>query len=923
MERLMVWAMRHAGPVLALVTAISLLAAVQLPHLKVAISPQSLIIEGDPEQAFYEDTQRTFGSDRITIIYLSDPALFTPEKLEAIRNTVDAIELLPFVARTRSLFNIPDLQVKDEMVSTRPFLATSPQNATEAKALIKRALKNPFVRHNLLSDDGRSMAINVYLRNDVGSEDPGFDERVADELAYAILPLSGILDEAYQIGLPYVHKAITDTVTQEQYKTIGASLAVLAVSLLILFRRLSAVFIPVVTSGLGILWLLGAMAAVSIPLSILTAMVPVLLIIVGSTEDVHLMAECYEGLREGLSLKRAIRRTIRRLSVAIGLTFLTSYLGFLAIGANPIHLVREFGFVASAGLAIRFFLTATLVPSLLAWLTGRKKVAVTRQGTSLHDAFNAAITNFILSYRRLVLLLALVTLGLCLYAASAVQVNNDILSYFDEGSTIKKRVNEQRDRLAGLYTLQVVVDGHIDNTFERVAYLQQLHKIQRFIAKYPNFGGSTSFADYMALLNSAVNDTGEIELPYEDDVAEALMLFVGPDDVKEYLSKDHSKASIVVRHGISNSKDLDRALEDLKQFISKSIDDDLDVTITGESVLTDNAVAYLMKGQLRSLLIILAAIFIVSSLLFVTFKAGMIAVAINLYPVAGLFALMSLAGIPIDSATSMIAALAVGIGVNHTMHFMVRYSINSRGRSDALSAVSKTIRDEARPIGVATVSLAAGFATLAISSFPPIYYFGLLSACTMLFSYAATFVLAPVLLSYVRLNTLWEMLGTNVRYELQNSCALFRDMRINQIRRVILEGRVVTYTDGEVIMQAGDASSEMYVLLDGRVLITSGDPNGKPGAIRIGSVGDVFGVAALTCGRPRVATATSIGTATVMALNWRRLQRLARYFPRSAYLVYRNLSTITGERLASHVDSQTQRLPDRSQQAMGRPMPPR
>jgi CRP-like cAMP-binding protein len=134
-------------------------------------------------------------------------------------------------------------------------------------------------------------------------------------------------------------------------------------------------------------------------------------------------------------------------------------------------------------------------------------------------------------------------------------------------------------------------------------------------------------------------------------------------------------------------------------------------------------------------------------------------------------------------------------------------------------------------------------------------------------------------------------------------------MTAHQIRRVILQGRVVDYQDGEVIMQAGDESNEMFVLLDGRVAIeTKGEEFGQA-RISIGSIGEVFGVAALTCGRSRVATATAIGGASVVKLNWRRLQRLARFFPRSAYALFRNLATITGERLANKVTSDQTGLP--------------
>lgn len=902
MERLMAWSMRNPQTVLIGVLIVSILAAAQLPQLQVAISPQSLIIEGDPDQEFYEQTQATFGSDLITIVYIEDPQLFAREKLEAIRQVIDTIEALPFVEKTRSLFNVPEIRVDDELVNTEPFLKHLPEDQKEADRIRQSALKNPFVRNNLLSVDGNALAVNVYLKEGDYDADPAYDAHVARLIDEAISPLHGVVAEAYQIGLPYVRSAIAEAVSEQQYEIIAAAFGVLLLVLLLVFRKTSAAFIPLITASLSVIWLLGAMAALGIPLTVLTAVVPILLVIIGSTEDVHLLAEYYQGLSRGLSRRRAIRSMAHRMGLAIGLTFITSYIGFLAVGANPISLVREFGLVASTGLAINFFLTALLVPVLLGIFGEQTNQDRSGWSNKLYRIISAFMTDVILARRKTFLILSAAAVIACLYFASSLQINNSILNYLAPDSPIQQRIEQLKASLAGLYTLQIVVDGHVDGVFERAQYLGELEKIQAFVAGHPALDHSMSFADYMSLLNSAVNDTGEPELPFEDDVIETLMLFVGPDDVAEYLSEDGSRASIVVRHSVAESVQLSSVLNDIKDYIAKQTDPDLAVTITGESVLMDNAVSYLMFGQIRSLVFIVFAIFAVVALLFITTKAGLIAVVVNLFPIAALFGVMGFAGIPLDSATSMIAAIAIGVGIDHTMHFMVRYNQHFRGGTDRVTAVSRTIRDEASPIGTATLALAAGFSTLALSDFPPIYYFGLLSAMTIFFAFLATFVLAPILLSYIPLITLWDMLGTNVRRELRDRCPLFRDMRILQIRRVILLGKVSLFHDGAKIMQQGEVGDAIFILLRGKVAVETVKTDGSADAVKIASTGDVFGLAALMCGKPRVATATAIGEAEVLALDWGRLQRIARFFPRSAYFLFKNLSAIMGERLANYVE---------------------
>ncbi|MDH5622341.1 MAG: MMPL family transporter, partial [Gammaproteobacteria bacterium] len=548
MERLMCWAMRSPRTVLIGVLIVSVIAASQLPRLQVAISPQSLIIEGDPDQEFYEHTLATFGSDRITIVYIEDPALFEREKLETIRQVVETIEHLPFVSKTRSLFNVPEIRVEGDLVTTDPFLQQLPATPEEAQRIRQSALKNPFVRKNLLSLDGRALAINVYLKNGDYEADPSFDAHVTQAIDRSLRPLQGMVTEAYQIGLPYVRSEIAAEVSAQQYEVLAAAFAALLLTLLLIFRKKLAVAIPFVTACLSVVWLLGAMAALGIPLSVLTAVVPVLMVIVGSTEDVHLLAEYYHGTRQGLQRLRAIRRMVRRLSLAIALTFVTSCLGFLAVGANPIGLVREFGLVASSGLAINFLLTALVVPVLLGVL-GEKTGYRAKAGAGIaYQQATAFMTRTVLGHRKSFLIISVALMIGFLFAATSLRINNNILNYFESESPVKQRIANLRENLAGLYTLQIIVDGHVDAVFERVQYLDQLQRIQGFVARHPALDHSMSFADYIAMLNSAVNETGEPEIPEEDDVVETLMLFIGPNAVAEYLTEDGSMASIVVRH---------------------------------------------------------------------------------------------------------------------------------------------------------------------------------------------------------------------------------------------------------------------------------------------------------------------------------------------------------------------------------------
>jgi predicted RND superfamily exporter protein len=886
--------MRSPWPTLAVVILCSLAALWHIGTLQVYVSPRSLTVEGDPDRDAYDRSVATFGSDNISVVFIQDDRLLSPAKLEAISSVVRSLETLPFVSHADSLFSVPNLRVVDELVTAEPFLAEIPRTEEEAEALRRSALGNPFVRHNLLSDDGRSMAINLHI--DDRNRGPGFDRETTQAIDGALEPLRGVVSVVYQIGAPGVRTAVAERIRQDGNLIVAIAFGALILILLASLRRPSAAVIPALTAGLSVLWTLGAMAALGIPVSVMTAVVPVLLIVIGSTEDVHLLSEYYKGVDKGNGRTRAIRKMARRMGLAIGLTFLTSCLGFLAISANPVQILREFGVLAAVGLAINFAVTLMIVPLYLRHLG--EQTPSDRDGPvwKAYRHFVERVTDLLLRFRPAILALVVTGLAVAAYGATELRVNNSLLDYFDETSEIRQRALTVHEELSGLETLSIVLDGHIDDTFTRVGYLKEIRKIQRYLADHPAFDSSISFADYVALLNSGVNDSGSPELPDEDEIVETLLLFVKHDDVKKYVSADFSQSSILVRHNLTGSHVLAETVAELRQFLDGNLDEDLDFLVTGRSILSSNAADHMAVGQIKSLGFMLVAIFLVISLLFINAKAGLIAVATNVAPVVVLFGFMGYARIPLDTGTTLVAVIALGVCVDHTMHFMVRYNQNLKRISDERTAIAATIFEEATPITTATLALATGLGTLMLSSFEPLVYFGLLSALVMLLAFAANFIITPILLSYIRLVTLWDMLSVSLRRELVTRCPLFAGMRPLAIRRIVLLGEVNRHEDGQAIMNHGQPSKELYVLLDGNVEIRTPTPQGTDEAIRVCSVGDVFGVAALMCGRPRVASARASGKAVVLRLNWTRLSRVARFYPRSGSRLFGNLATIVADR---------------------------
>ncbi|MCW8962364.1 MAG: MMPL family transporter [Gammaproteobacteria bacterium] len=905
MRRLIEYSAAHYIAVLLFLAFVTVITAFQLPQLRVDVSPEGLMVTDTPERRYYESILNEFGTDNITIVVIRDLDIQSPESLLKIKRIVDRLSGFDFVRRIESLYSAQHIWVENDNVMSSPYLDPAPASEDMANRILEKAGQNPLIAKNLLSEDGDTMAINIYL-DDISLEDKQ-DSHITNSIESVLQYYEVDFEEIYQIGLPYVRHTLEEQVIDDQLTLVPQSFLILIVVLIVILRNLNGGLIPLITSITSIVWVLGLMAALDIPLTLVTAIVPMLLIIIGSTEDVHLVSEYLLAKKEGKTRSEAVRVMARRKGFASLMTFITSWFGFASVAVNPLEILREFSIVASSGLLVNYLVTMLLVPSWLC-VFGSKKSRKKETGHAL-KVFKPVldVICYIVHQRKQA---ALLVIGLVcvvsLYGASQIRLNNNIMAYFDDSSPIKMRADDVAESLAGIESFMIVLDAGIEGTFLHHKYLSQLSSLTNRIDNAGVFDKATSFADHMALMNSVVNETSEIVLPDDDYVINELSIFINHDEVKQYIDRDFSKAVIHVRHHIGSSYEFNQALKRLHKCIDENIDDAIKVTITGESVLVNDAADTMAAAQAKSLALILLIIFIIISLIFVNIHAGLLSIAPNLLPIIIMFGVMGFWGIPLDTGTAMIAVISIGVIVDDTMHFMVRYNEELSKTFDESNAIARTIRAEALPIISTSIALALGFLAMMQSSFLPIVHFGALSATVMIVALVAEFVLTPILLSSVRLVTLWDVLSLHLKDKLLTRCKLFRGMRPWQVKKLILLSHLRKYKAGETIMQSGDPATEMYILLDGSVNIYFNDDNGEHVIKESSESGRLFGMLRVNEEEKRGTGAIATEDASVLVISWQSIEQIARFYPRISSLFFKNLSSILGGRLIEQIQVKTE-----------------
>ena len=401
------------------------------------------------------------------------------------------------------------------------------------------------------------------------------------------------------------------------------------------------------------------------------------------------------------------------------------------------------------------------------------------------------------------------------------------------------------------------------------------------------------------MVNSVMADDPDhaLRLPESDDIVREYMLFIKQRDVASYVSSDFDRARILVRHNISSSGVLNRAVARLRAYVNVNVDPALRVEITGKSVLSNQAVEDMAQGQLRSLLLVGAVIISLVSFLFLSLRAGVIALVPNLFPVAILFGVMAMAGIPLNVGTSMVAAIALGICVDDTMHVMSHFHEELKRHDTREAALATTIRAGAVPIFATSVALAAGFGVFATSSFQPVVHFGLLSAMVISVALLATFILTPLLLGTTELLAVWDLLSYKVRNDALRKSPLFRGMSVWQIKKLLLASEIRSFAANVRIIEEGAEGSEMFVVLEGAVEARKIRADGAVHRLRSMSVGELFGEVAPLSGGRRTADVIALEDTEVLVLSWERIDRLTHLYPILSFRLFRNLTRIIGARL--------------------------
>jgi predicted RND superfamily exporter protein len=900
-ERLLAAGPRGRLMALGLVIALSVAAAIELPHLKIDRSDDRLISTDDPGWNDFTNMQENFGAEQSVIIYLRASDLWSEERLKQIQTLAYALKDLPEITSVTSLLSATNIRDKGEYVDAGPLASIVPSSEKGLAALRDDAQYSPIMRRNFISADGLATAINLsYVSR---PENPRFDLEIFEIIEAHVAPLRDDFEVIFQLGRPRLNVEIDRGLGQDLKDLIPLALGVLVLVIVFFLRSVRVVPIPLITSGLSILWTLGFMAAMNFPITLLTAMIPALIIVIGSVEDVHLISSYFEGLDNQASnlRERAVAHMARHVGLPVLITSLATAIGFAANIITDIPLIFEFAIASGFAMLANMVVTILVVPILLHTI-GPRSSSVTPQSGMPRGVVGLVVRAVEFVAERAPM--AVIGVTIIIVAWFAVQakdifVNNDPLSYFPPQHAFVRDAHTVHEDLAGLQVFSVILTAPKKDYFRSARGLAKVAAVQALLDNQKIYDKTLSLATLMSLMNQEFNagDTSFYRISDSQDDIDLYLSSLTRQDLEPFVTIDYSTARISVRHNVTDSVRLNAAVDDMLELLPTVLGDDIDVAFTGKNLMVNRAAASLMQGQISSLALILTIIFVLFSVLYTSWLAGLLALVPNVIPIVLNFGLMGFLGVPLNPGTAMVAAIAIGVAVDDTIHLMTRFGTESKRHVDERDAVRATVRGEAVPIVSTSIALALGFGALAFSNFSILAQFGILAAATMLYAAVADLLLMPILLKHLRLATVWDIVALQLDREVLVKCPLFRGMSPFDVKKVVVLSNIQEFEPGEKMITQGSVSRGMYVVLKGYGTVSIERDGLNLDIDEIGP-GDIVGEIGFSgTDVERTATVAAREPMAVVRLDAEGAHKGLRFYPRIAARLHQNISNILGARL--------------------------
>ena len=683
------------------------------------------------------------------------------------------ISLFPF-EEVNSFFTVEHIKGTEYGLKVDPLIESVPETHENLAQVRDEAISNELFDKVYVSSDRKSTMITLEL---------AYPENERNKTTPLYHKLKQIIDsengpeKIYLGGTPLLWVLERECSENDLKHLIPIVIVVIIILLFVFFRNLQGIYLPMAIVLTSVIWALGLISILGIKFTILGSAIPVVLIAIGTADAIHILTHYYGELRCGVEKESALKKTMERMAKPVVLTSLTTMVGFSSLAISEIADIRNFGLFTSFGIFAAMIFSLTVMPAALTLLKSPVKAgSILRDCENSQNAFNRLGT--VLQRSKWISLSVIISL-LCAagYGTSRVNIEYAPTGLFKSSADIRQAHDFFDKYFAGVTWINLVIESENEGDFATPELLNKIDNLQTKIKSHNEVGKVISMVNFIERMNYVMHDEvesykriprpvereveidwiekdgkeieveQEVEVKGHDQIAQYLLLYegAGGKDLEKVVDTQYEQANMRILLRTDKSTANKQIISTIGQYCREVLPETISVTFSGISTLLILVSDMVVKGQIWSIMISFAIVLCMMACM-VRSPLGMLGLLPIGFTILCNFAIMTILRVQLDVGTSIVSSVAIGIGVDYCIHFLVWKSDEMKKGFATGEAAKMAIAGTGRAITINAVVVASGFLVLVSSNFVPLIHFGWMVCVTMLICAVSTLTIIPTTL---------------------------------------------------------------------------------------------------------------------------------------------------------------------------------
>ena len=721
--------------------------------VSLSYSMARLLPKNSDAQLDYNLFVEKFGiKDNVMIIGVNSDNFFDIDNFQHWQSFADNIKSISGVEEVYSITDAVGLKKSKQEKSL--IVESLFDNVSTQKSLDKAVAELqqlPFYDDRLVNDS--AMLMLVSLSNDYVTS--GKRVKMINSITdFGDIYTSASQKEVKYSGLPYIRIVHSELIRKEVGLFIFLALLVTAIILFFFFRSVKVMIISMVVVGIGVVWSFGTLGILGYEITILTALIPPLLIVIGVPNCIFLINKYHNEFREHGNKSRSLVQMIRRVGNITILTNTTTALGFATFILTSSKDLRQFGLVASINIFAVFILSLLLIPIVFSYLNPPKKRHVSHLDRKWLNNLIQKITYFVTEKRTVVYAATITIISIALFGLLQMRIAGNITDDMPKESALYKDIKFFEKHYKSVMPFEIIIDTHRKNGITKLSTLKRINKLTDTLMTYDEFSRPLSIIDPIKYSKQAIYN-GEKQfytLPNSQEKRWLLDYTLNSESPSEWMDVLVDENQQIGRVSLYVTDIGTSRMKELKDELHLKIDqifnpEKYKVILTGTSVVFLEGTTYLVKNLFISLFLAILLISIFMAWMFNSFRMVVVSLIPNLIPLLITASIMGYFGISIKPSTILVFSIAFGISVDDTIHFLAKYRQELKYRNNNIKdSVVAAIKETGVSMFYTSIVLFFGFFIFIASQFGGTLALGLLVSITLLIALLSNLIVLPAML---------------------------------------------------------------------------------------------------------------------------------------------------------------------------------